>query len=161
MQHFPCKSLWVSALPFRSALHFLCPCGETQGKLGTVDATSGCELNTCQLWLSSDQSSLSQVPLPGGNFATHVTRNFTFPSLSHCPSLSCFFGGVIFLINEFSHYLPGHTQTSQTLIYFPASCAVTHLPRLATPHSLWLTRPSCSLYLPRCHLAGKYQAKQS
>lgn len=46
----------------------------------TVDATPGYDLNTCLLWLSSDQSSLCQAPLPAGNFSTHVT-----PSLNTSP----------------------------------------------------------------------------
>lgn len=46
----------------------------------TVDTTPGYDLNTCLLWLSSDQSSLCQAPLPAGNFSTHVT-----PSLNTSP----------------------------------------------------------------------------
>ena len=125
----------------------VCPCGEEDR---TMDVTLGYDLNTCRLWLSSDQSSLRQAPLPAGNFSTHVTPSLTSPppSVSHILPLNINFLSISWSLSK----IPSFDLSL-------GSCAMCYsftLPCHAFPQCLLshhLTRSSCSFYLPCCRLA--------
>lgn len=98
----------------------------------TVDVTLGYDLNTCLLWLSSDQSSLCQAPLPAGNFSTHVTPSLTFFLLFLILYLSCslFFYFVNFLSISWSL---ANLPSFDPLLGSCAMCYSFTLPRHAFP----------------------------